>query len=122
MQDKTRQSEIKATFSETHPKINTLLGMFFLLILIASAVFSLFYIVKIIGGLLLALFDSLSEQASKFDAVIIVALITGTVSIIGVVLSSIVAKIIDYKKAREAYLAQKREKSYEHLYRWYIKC
>lgn len=52
------------------------------------------------------------KMASKMDAVVIVALITGTVSIIGVIISSIVAKIIDYKKSRQEYLAKKREIPY----------
>lgn len=41
----------------------------------------------------------LTEVASKLDAVIIVALITGLVSIIGVIISSVVAKIVDYGKS-----------------------
>lgn len=54
----------------------------------------------------------LAEVVSKLDAVIIVALITGTVSLVGVIISSIVAKIVDYRKSRQEYLNQKREKPY----------
>lgn len=43
---------------------------------------------------------------------VIVALITGTVSLIGVIISSVVSKVIDYRKNRQEYLAQKREKPY----------
>ena len=39
-------------------------------------------------------------------------MITGTLSLIGVIINSIVSKIIDYKKSRSEYLAQKREKAY----------
>lgn len=46
------------------------------------------------------------------DAVIIVALITGLVSIAGVIISSIIAKIVDYRKSRQEYLTQKREEPY----------
>lgn len=49
---------------------------------------------------------------SKLDAVVIVALITGAVSIVGVVISSVGAKYIEYKKNRQDYLAQKREAPY----------
>jgi len=49
---------------------------------------------------------------SKQDAVVIVALITGTVSLIGVIISSVVSKVIDYRKNCQEYLAQKREKPY----------
>lgn len=45
---------------------------------------------------------------SSLDAVVIVALITGALSIVGIVIS----KIIDYKKSRQEYLAQKREVPY----------
>ena len=54
--------------------------------------------------------DWLASLTSKLDAVVIVALITGSVSIIGVLISSVVAKRIEYKKSRQEYLA-KREKS-----------
>ena len=46
------------------------------------------------------------------DAVVIVALITGAVSIVGVIISSVVAKIIEYRKNRREYLTQKREVPY----------
>lgn len=46
------------------------------------------------------------------DAVVITALIAGAVSITGVVISSIVAKILEFKKSRQEYLAQKREEPY----------
>ena len=42
----------------------------------------------------------------------IVALITGSGSIIGVLISSVVAKCIEYKKSRQEYLAKKREEPY----------
>ena len=46
------------------------------------------------------------------DAVIIVALITGAVSILGVILSSIIAKILEYKQNTKRYLYEKREEPY----------
>ena len=54
----------------------------------------------------------LASLASKLDAVVIVALITGCVSIVGVLISSIVAKRIEYKRSRQEYLAKKREEPY----------
>ena len=74
--------------------------------------FFLFFIFKYIGLGIGLFIDWLKDIASKLEAVVIVALITGTVSLTGVILSSIVAKSIDYKKSRKTYLAQKREKSY----------
>lgn len=49
------------------------------------------------------------ESVSKWDAVVIVALITGMVSVI----VAIVSRIIDHKNKRREYLAQKREAPYE---------
>lgn len=54
----------------------------------------------------------LFSELSKMDAVVITALIAGAVSITGVVISSIVAKILEFKKSRQEYLAQKREEPY----------
>ena len=45
----------------------------------------------------------LASLALKLDAVVIVALITGCVSIVGVLISSIVAKRIEYKRSRQEY-------------------
>ena len=54
----------------------------------------------------------LTSLTSKLDAVIIVALITGCVSIVSVLISSIVAKRIEYNRSRQEYLAKKREEPY----------
>ena len=54
----------------------------------------------------------LASLASKLDAVVIVTLITGCVSIVSVLISSVVAKRIEYKRSRQEYLAKKREVPY----------
>lgn len=102
----------KLTFAEKHPRWNMLIGLLLLLAFAAIGIFAIYYIFKYIGSGLSNLVSWLTSLASKMDAVVIVALITGGVSIIGVIISSIVAKSIDYKKARRTYLAQKREKPY----------
>lgn len=63
--------------------------------------------------------DSISSAVTKIvqvtsnvDAVIIVALITGAVSIVGVILSSIIAKILEYRQNIKRYLYEKREEPY----------
>lgn len=99
-------------FSEKHPKWNRVLGFVLLLILLALAGTVLFFGFKYLGIAITNFLDWLKDISSSFDAVVIVALITGTVSIITVVISSIIAKSIEYRKQRRAYLAQKREKSY----------
>ena len=100
------------SFAEKHPKLNLLLGFILLCVLIVLTVYIVNAILTyvVIGINLTA--SWLSSLASKLDAVVIVALITGCVSIIGVVISSIVAKRIEYKRSRQEYLAKKREEPY----------
>ena len=101
-------NENKKTFSEKHPKLNTLLG---LCLLIGIVIFAIL-LIKFVYNIAMEGIIRLTEVASKLDAVVIVALITGLVSIVGVIISSIVAKIVDYRKNRQEYLTQKREKPY----------
>ena len=89
-----------------------LIGWVFLLLVVVAGGFLLFFGIRYLKNLVIAFISWLESVASSFDAVVIVALITGTVSLIGVIISSIVAKSIEYKKQRQSYLAQKREKSY----------
>lgn len=112
MANKTKEKNDSRPFAERHPNWNMVLSMIVLLIIGGICFVALYYGLKYIGARVSCAADWITNVASKMDAVVIVALITGAVSIFGVVLSSIVAKRIDYKKSREAYLAQKREKSY----------
>ena len=50
---------------------------------------------------------------STTDKVIIAAMITGMVSIIGVVFTSVIAKVIEYQYNVKKYLCDKREIPYE---------
>lgn len=102
------ETKIKTTFAERHPILNMLLG----LVILVAGLWSIFLLLSIILSSIGEGIIYLVETVSKLDAVIIVALLTGTISIIGVIVSSIIAKLLDYKKARQSYLAQKREQSY----------
>ena len=95
-------------FAQRHPKLNSLLGFFILIVILGTILLCGIWFGKKIGDFLLWLV----ETVSKMDVVIIVALITGTVSLTGVILSSIVSKIIEHKKSRQEYLTQKREVPY----------
>lgn len=101
-----------ATFLERHPRLNFLFGLllllFFVVVCFGTAYVVVQYIVVSIGMAV----DWLASLASKLDAVVIVALITGSVSIIGVLISSVIAKRIEYKRSRQEYLAKKREIPY----------
>lgn len=95
-------------FSEKHPRLNMIIALDLVAIMGMVFYISIYYVVYKVKEIIYWIAD----MASKMDAVVIVALITGTVSIIGVIISSIVAKIIDYRKSRQEYLAKKREIPY----------
>lgn len=101
MSDTNRQ---KLSFAQKHPKANLAIGF----ALLIAVVFFVFMAIEWLFNRLGLLFSELS----KMDAVVITAFIAGAVSITGVVISSIVAKILEFKKSRQEYLAQKREEPY----------
>lgn len=71
-----------------------------------------YYVFRLLGIGILKVIKGIVTQVSKLDAVVIVALITGMVSILSVIISSVISKIIDFRKNRNEYLAQKREEPY----------
>lgn len=103
-----KKDYIRGDFFEVHPRINIIfaLDVITIIVIIASIILK-----NIVKGIIESL-EWLTSAVSNMDVVVIVALITGTVSIVSVIISSIVSKIIDYKKNRQEYLAQKREKPY----------
>lgn len=102
----------KKPFSERHPKLNLLVNLIVVIISLAVVAMVVYYYFKYIGTGISKITDWLATTASKLDAVVIVALITGAVSITGVIISSIVSKVIEFRKARKEYLAKKREEPY----------
>lgn len=100
--------ENNKSFAEKHPKLNFLLG----LILLLGAICFVGWLMYVLSNLIITGIEKLIDVASNLDAVVIVALITGVVSITGVIISSIVAKVVDYHKSRKEYFTQKREVPY----------
>lgn len=100
------------TFANRHPRLNLIISLALIVIIGTICFVIAYYTFLYLGRKINALADWVSNMASKMEAVVIVAFITGTVSIVGVIISSIVAKIIDYKKSRQEYLARKREIPY----------
>lgn len=107
-----RLMNVGGTFSERHPRLNMIIGLALVIIIGTTFFLAIHYLFLYIGRGISELVDWVSDMASKMEAVVIVAFITGMVSIIGVIISSIVAKIIDYRKSRQDYLARKREVPY----------
>ncbi|MBR0467954.1 hypothetical protein IJJ53_03585 [Candidatus Saccharibacteria bacterium] len=97
------------TLADRHPKLNLVLGFMLLLILL----YTVYIIIKIIFHKIAEVFTWIGNFASNHDAVITVALITGTVSIVTVLISTIIGKIIEYNFEKRKYLSMKREKPYE---------
>ncbi len=118
---KSKKPNDSRSFAEKHPRLNFLIGLLLLFGMIAGAIAIAYYAIKFIGHIINTLVEWVSSVASTIDAVVIVAFITGAVSIIGVIISSIVAKSLDYRKARREYLAQKREKPYSDFISMYYK-
>ena len=109
------------SFSEKHPRWNFFIGLLLFFGMIAGAIAIVYYAIKFISHIVSSFVEWISTVATTLDAVVIVALITGAVSIAGVIISSIVAKSLEYRKARREYLAQKREKPYSDFVAMYYK-
>ena len=105
--------EKKQTFAEKHPKLNFLLGLILLIAIVIVAFLVAKWIFGILGNGIVRVINYVENFVSTSDQVIVVAMITGAVSITGVVISSIVAKVVDYKYNVKKYLYDKREEPYK---------
>lgn len=102
------KNKTKPSFSEKHPKINFMIGLAILAVLIYVTCLIVQFIVVKLGEF----FTWIGDFASNVDAVIVVALISGTVSIAVVIISTIVGKILERHFEKQKYLTERREKSY----------
>lgn len=91
-----------------YPKLNFGLSLLVIVFLGSLA----FIIYKIVVTSIKSLSVWISTISSKLDAVVIVAMVSGVISITSVVISSVVSKIIEFKNKRKEYLSQKREIPY----------
>jgi hypothetical protein len=103
----------KKTFADRHPKINLLIGLIMLLLICAGVFFFLSWFVHLLGKTFIGTQRILRNFVNSTDKLIVVAMITGTVSIVGVVISSIFAKFLDYRFNVKKYLYDKREEPYK---------
>ena len=102
----------KQSFAEKHTKWNQAINMVVAFSLVALAILVVVTVIRYVMKAVASLLTWASQTLPKMDTVVIVALITGAVSILGVVLSSIVAKAVEYRRIRREYLTQKREEPY----------
>ena len=110
--DLTKTKE-KLPFSQRHPRINLLIGLILLALIVFIIVWLIWFVFSSLGKGVEQIVIFLKKFVSTTDKVIIVAMITGTVSIIGVVFTSVIAKVIDYRYNVKKYLYDKREIPYE---------
>ena len=107
------KTEEKMSFAQRHPKINFMIGLALLLMFLFGVILLIWSIFSCLVNGIEYLVAFLKRFVSTTDKVIIVAMITGMVSIIGVVFTSVIAKIIDYRYNIKKYLYDKREIPYE---------
>ena len=93
-------------------KVKEILNMMYSLGIVALLLFMTYILIKNIGILIIKGIEKISSITSSMDSVVIVALITGGISIVTVVISSIISKLIEYKQITKRYLYEKREKPY----------
>lgn len=98
---------------DKHPLINVILAIILIIFIIMFGIWVLQKMVSIVGNALEEMRDYLKDFVNNTDKLIVVAMITGSVSIVGVVISSIIAKIIEYRFNVKKYLFDKREQPYE---------
>ncbi|MBC5786926.1 hypothetical protein [Clostridium facile] len=101
--DKVQKKDKPRDFFQRHFRLSIFMILVSIIMAGAAISYIIYYISQVLGLLV--------YNISKLDAVIIVALITGALSLI----TAIVAKIIGYQKSRQDYLAKKREQPYEEL-------
>lgn len=93
-------------------KVKEILNMMYSLGIVALLLFMTYILIKNIGILIIKGIEKISSITSSMDSVVIVALITGGISIVTVVISSIISKLIEYKQITKRYLYEKRERPY----------
>ena len=94
--------EIKKTFLDKHPLINVILAIILIIFIIMFGIWVLQKMVSIVGNALEEMRDYLKDFVNNTDKLIV-----------GVVISSIIAKIIEYRFNVKKYLFDKREQPYE---------
>lgn len=107
------RKEGEVTFAEKHPRLNFLLGLILITLLAVIILWIIRLIFSFIGDGINSVTLFLKNFVNNTDKVIVVAMITGSVSMVGVIFSSMIAKVVDYKYNVKKYLYDKRERPYE---------
>ena len=90
----------------------TIRDVFLVLVLLIIACVIVYFFIKGTGNFIIKVVEKISNIASNMDSVVIVAIITGGISIVTVIISSVISKIIEYKQITKWYLYEKRKEPY----------
>lgn len=99
--------------TKKHSWFSLILALIIVVILSLVTAVLINWIYHFLGDRLIVFKDYISGFVNSTEQVIVVAMITGTVSIIGVVISSIVAKVVEYRYNVKRYLYDKKEVAYK---------
>lgn len=105
--------EKKQSFSSKHPVINAIFGVILLLILFMLAILVIKYIIQFTGFGITSILNYIKDIVKNTDKVVVVALITGFLSLFGILISSTLGKIYEYKYNVKKYQYSKKEKAYD---------
>ena len=98
----------KDNFANKHPYINLIMGLG----IVFGFIYLIFKFLLFFSMWMVEFAESVLTKLGKLDVVIIVALITSSVSVVSVLFTSVISKLIDYRNSRREYLAKKREEPY----------
>ena len=93
-------------------KAKEILNTIYSLGIVALLLLMIYLLIKNIGFLIIKGIEKISVITSNMDSVVIVAIITGGISIVTVLISSVISKFIEYRQITKRYLYEKREKPY----------
>lgn len=94
-------------------KIKETLSLIFSFAMLGFIGFIIYIILKGLGTLIINVIERIASITSSTDSVVIVALITGGISIVTVIISSVISKMIEYRQSTRRYLFEKRELPYK---------
>lgn len=93
-------------------RIKEFINMIYTLAIFAVFLFMIYLMIKYTGFLIIKGFEKITHITSNTNNLVIVAIITGGISIVTALITSVIAKIIEYRQITKRYLYEKREKPY----------
>lgn len=102
----------KIPFAQKHPHLNVLMGLFMLILIFGIGIAGLYICIKTLGAGLTWGVSYLQSIVQNTDKVVVVALITGGLSVLSILISSTIGKIYEYRYNVKKYQYEKKETAY----------